>query len=152
MGECYAVFVGKNPGIYPSWASAVPQVVGFKGAIHQRYDSTEEAITAWMEFFRIDQGGASGSKSKGNGVQVKEQIEVPCEEEGENEVVRGIVRAAGKSGATDVDGTVLPGLVAAMEALDARVSQLEVDKWEVLMQMAHLMEQMARLMAKDAKK
>ena len=39
----YAVSVGRVPGIYVSWIDAGRQVIGFKGAIHQKFRNLEVA-------------------------------------------------------------------------------------------------------------
>ncbi|MED6146736.1 hypothetical protein PIB30_037459 [Stylosanthes scabra] len=54
--------------------------------------------------------------------------------------------------APSLSGTALSRVVAALESLEGRVSQLVVDKWELLMQMAHVMQQMAGLLTKNTKK
>ncbi len=45
----YVVWVGREPGIYPDWASCQAQVEGFPGARHRSFTSPEEAEIAWVE-------------------------------------------------------------------------------------------------------
>lgn len=40
----YGVRVGRNPGIYESWAQCEREVKGFKGAIYKKFKSYEEAL------------------------------------------------------------------------------------------------------------
>ncbi|MED6165694.1 hypothetical protein PIB30_102085, partial [Stylosanthes scabra] len=47
------------------------------------------------------------------------------------------------------EGDEDPSIMGAIEALEGRVSQLEMDKWEHFLQLAQLVEQMARIMTKD---
>lgn len=44
---CYAVAVGRAPGVYASWALAEKQVSGFSGARHKGFRSEAEAVT-WL--------------------------------------------------------------------------------------------------------
>ena len=43
MSKFYAVKIGRNPGIYNSWADCQQQVNGFKGAIFKSFKTKEEA-------------------------------------------------------------------------------------------------------------
>ena len=43
MSKFYAVKIGRNPGIYNSWAECQEQVNGFKGAIYKSFKTKEEA-------------------------------------------------------------------------------------------------------------
>lgn len=43
MSKFYAVKIGRNPGIYNSWAECQQQVNGFKGAIFKSFKTKEEA-------------------------------------------------------------------------------------------------------------
>ncbi|MED6165641.1 hypothetical protein PIB30_101576 [Stylosanthes scabra] len=179
MGECYVVFVGKTPSIYSSWAAAAPQVVGFRHAIHQRFPTMEEGVRAWMEFFHV---GDCASGSASTAVEEKPASEAPIggkrwtgktvvrgkaleERRGCESKCGALAAAPGavplsaakastqyEGGGPDKDGSTITSIMAALEAVEGRVSQLEVDKWELLMQMAHVMEQMAELLTKDVKK
>ena len=40
----YAVKVGRNPGIYSTWAECQEQVIGYKGAIYKKFSTNEEAL------------------------------------------------------------------------------------------------------------
>ncbi|MED6107620.1 hypothetical protein PIB30_015580 [Stylosanthes scabra] len=181
MGECYVVFVGKTPSIYSSWAAAAPHVVGHRHAIHQRYPTMEEGVRAWMEFFHVSDGGfgsaigapdvkpdleapsGSGSKSRiAKSVSRALALDEPlgCESKSGASVTAPVgVRITAAEASTqsdglggDNDGSTISSVMAAVQAVEGRVSQLEVDKWELLMQMAHVMEQMAGLLTKDVKK
>jgi viroplasmin and RNaseH domain-containing protein len=44
MCAWYVVFKGENPGIYTSWAQCSEQVLWYKGAVHKKYSSYEEAV------------------------------------------------------------------------------------------------------------
>ncbi|KAF7142433.1 hypothetical protein RHSIM_Rhsim05G0091300 [Rhododendron simsii] len=46
----YVVFVGRNPGIYDSWAACSDQVNGFSGAVHNKFASWDEAYNAWLAY------------------------------------------------------------------------------------------------------
>ncbi|MED6221004.1 hypothetical protein PIB30_050302 [Stylosanthes scabra] len=54
--------------------------------------------------------------------------------------------------AADNEELSIQRVLDAVEALKGRVSQLEVDKWELMMQMAHAMQQMAGMSLKGKKK
>jgi len=44
MSAWYVVFKGKVPGIYSSWAKCSEQVLHFKGNVHKKYNSYEQAL------------------------------------------------------------------------------------------------------------
>jgi viroplasmin and RNaseH domain-containing protein len=44
MGPCYVVFYGKKPVIYMSWQKASEHVLGFKNAIHKKYNNYDMHI------------------------------------------------------------------------------------------------------------
>ncbi|GFY98197.1 hypothetical protein Acr_12g0007380 [Actinidia rufa] len=44
----YVVFVGRNPGIYNTWAACSQQVYGFPCAVYKKYGSWDEANNAWL--------------------------------------------------------------------------------------------------------
>ncbi|XP_058197655.1 uncharacterized protein LOC131313382 isoform X2 [Rhododendron vialii] len=46
----YVVFVGRNPGIYDSWAACSDQVIRFPGAVHNKFASWDEAYNAWLAY------------------------------------------------------------------------------------------------------
>ncbi|MED6158592.1 hypothetical protein PIB30_034140 [Stylosanthes scabra] len=178
MGECYVVFVGRNPDIYSSWAAAAPQVVGFKRAIDQSYLTMEEGVTAWMEFLQLGDRGASSSGSNSRGVHIKEEMEATGGGHFQNQV-GSILQDAGKRHVSDGgfagasgsvphspgdlatasahgeglagDGNGLSSVMATIVSVEGRVSQLEVDKWKILMAMASMMEQIAGVLTKEAK-
>ena len=47
MSGWYVVFKGKVPGIYSSWAECSEQVLNFKGNVHKKYSSYEQALEAF---------------------------------------------------------------------------------------------------------
>ena len=44
MGPCFVVFYGKKPRIYVPWHEASEHVLGFKNAIHKKYNNYEHAL------------------------------------------------------------------------------------------------------------
>ncbi|KAF7144852.1 hypothetical protein RHSIM_Rhsim04G0120400 [Rhododendron simsii] len=46
----YVVFMGRNPGIYDSWATCSDQVIRFPGAVHNKFASWDEAYNAWLAY------------------------------------------------------------------------------------------------------
>ena len=44
MCAWYVVFKGRNPGVYTSWTKCSEEVLGYKGAVHRKYSSYEQAI------------------------------------------------------------------------------------------------------------
>ncbi|XP_058113254.1 uncharacterized protein LOC131256309 [Magnolia sinica] len=46
----YAVFVGRNPGIYATWDACNAQVNGFSGCRHKSFTTVEDATKAWNEY------------------------------------------------------------------------------------------------------
>ena len=44
MGPCYVVLYGKKPGIYMSWHEASEHMLGFKNAIHKKYNNYDHAL------------------------------------------------------------------------------------------------------------
>ncbi|XP_057426379.1 uncharacterized protein LOC130719786 [Lotus japonicus] len=49
MGK-YVVFVGREPGIYKTWAEVHRQVYCYPGNIHEKYSTCDAAASAWMKF------------------------------------------------------------------------------------------------------
>ena len=47
MSALYVVSKGKVPGIYSSWAECSEQVLHFKGNVHKKYSSYEQALEAF---------------------------------------------------------------------------------------------------------
>ena len=43
----YVVHIGKEPGVYSSWAEAHAQVDGFKGNCYKKYETRNEALLAF---------------------------------------------------------------------------------------------------------
>lgn len=46
--QAYAIFRGRNTGVYVSWAEAELQVNGFPGAVYQGYQTHARAIAAYQ--------------------------------------------------------------------------------------------------------
>ena len=44
MGSCYVVFNGKKPRICMSWHEASEHVLGFKNAIHKKYNNYDHTL------------------------------------------------------------------------------------------------------------
>jgi hypothetical protein len=44
MGSCYVVFNGKKPGVYMSWHEASEHILGFKNALHKKYNNYNHAL------------------------------------------------------------------------------------------------------------
>ncbi|KAF7145765.1 hypothetical protein RHSIM_Rhsim04G0136100 [Rhododendron simsii] len=42
--------MGRNPGIYDSWAACSDQVNRFSGAVHNKFASWDEAYNAWLAY------------------------------------------------------------------------------------------------------
>lgn len=50
MDKTYAVFIGRQPGVYNTWEDANVQVSGFKHQTHRSFSSREEAVAALSKF------------------------------------------------------------------------------------------------------
>ena len=50
MGPCYVVFNGNKHGIYLSWHECSEQVLGFKNAIHKKYNNYDHALRDFNAF------------------------------------------------------------------------------------------------------
>ncbi|MED6118536.1 hypothetical protein PIB30_003752 [Stylosanthes scabra] len=191
MVECYVVFVGRNPGIYPSWPLAAMEVIEVSRAVHQRYPTMEEGVQAWVQYF--SNGGqrvqstaevagdvAPGGGTEGGKVDVGMQSEATVGSiflkafglggqagggaAGKCVKFEGSQPEFGSSSETHVSvspylrigegfgtqggGVETSRITGAIEALEGRVSQLEMDKWELLMQLVRLVEQMSAIMSK----
>jgi hypothetical protein len=48
MASYYVVFKGRVPGIYFTWQECSKHVLHFKGDVHKRYDTYDEAVAAYM--------------------------------------------------------------------------------------------------------
>lgn len=48
MSKCYAVRVGRTPGIYHTWADCLKQTQKYSGAVYKSFETEAEAI-AWLE-------------------------------------------------------------------------------------------------------
>lgn len=46
----YAVFTGRQPGVYDDFNDAMEQVDGYDGAVFKSYDSPQEAAEAFRRF------------------------------------------------------------------------------------------------------
>ncbi|MED6106631.1 hypothetical protein PIB30_006258 [Stylosanthes scabra] len=178
MGEFYVVFVGKKPGIYPNWPFAAAQVIGYSRAVHMKYATAEGAVEAWNAFLDPPTVPAEGAqhalsddvenlaagdsveKGKSHGLGVSEPLLSGSYPLGSMATFECHGEASGSASPTRVwateepDGRVvnLGGVVDAVEALEGRVSRLEVDGWELMMQVAQAMQQMAAMSIKEKKK
>lgn len=47
MSKYYVVWVGRQPGLYATWAECCAQVDGFSGALYRSFASPEAAARAW---------------------------------------------------------------------------------------------------------
>ncbi|KAG1752963.1 hypothetical protein EDB19DRAFT_1670801 [Suillus lakei] len=47
MGKSYVVVVGLKPGIYPNWIECNAQIRDVPRAVHQSFDTHEEALAVW---------------------------------------------------------------------------------------------------------
>ncbi|MED6134298.1 hypothetical protein PIB30_035765 [Stylosanthes scabra] len=153
-------------GIYASSPAATREVVGFNGAIYQRYPTWETGVDAWNAYHGHEPDAAADHDGNNAGEVGNEEtahagneiglgVEEPAEEavNREAEVARASSSSHSRGGTdTEVNGPggdvgELPRVMGAIEALEGRVSQLEVDKWELLLQLAETVQQMAMLMA-----
>ena len=48
--DCYAVFVGRVPGVYDHWPDAQAQVNGYSGASHRGFDNRAQAENAYLRW------------------------------------------------------------------------------------------------------
>ncbi|KAG2074618.1 hypothetical protein BDR04DRAFT_150558 [Suillus decipiens] len=48
MGKSYVVVVGWKPGIYPNWIECKGQIKNVPHAVHQSFDTYEEAFAVWQ--------------------------------------------------------------------------------------------------------
>ena len=48
--DCYAVFVGRVPGVYDHWPDAQAQVDKYPGASHIGFDSKAEAESSYLRW------------------------------------------------------------------------------------------------------
>ncbi|MED6109006.1 hypothetical protein PIB30_029615 [Stylosanthes scabra] len=166
MVECYVVFVGRNPGIYASWPVAAREVISFNGAIHQRYPTWEAGLETWNAYHGVqdvdavndgNNKGETGNEEAANdgNDEIGTAVEIVAGEAVNREAPVAPASSSGHSRAstvTEVDGPAgdeveLPRVMGAVAALEGRVSQLEVDKWELLLQLAETVRQMAMMMA-----
>ncbi|KAG2342926.1 hypothetical protein BDR05DRAFT_990176 [Suillus weaverae] len=72
MGKSYVVVVGLKPGIYPNWIECNGQIKHVPRAVHQSFDTYEEALAVWqgalqrgeVEAVRPNAGVASASAAR----------------------------------------------------------------------------------------
>ncbi|MED6167447.1 hypothetical protein PIB30_002929 [Stylosanthes scabra] len=144
MVECYVVFCGRKPGIYPSWPAAAPQVISYPCALHQRYPTMEAGLVAWNEYFGVPcETGPSDKDGAGPSVNTGDE-EAPGS--GSAPFINETEVDGPNGDGNHLIGNEMPRLTGAIQALEGRVSQLEMDKWEFLLNMAELVEQMSALM------
>ncbi|MED6154844.1 hypothetical protein PIB30_000348 [Stylosanthes scabra] len=122
-----------------------------------RYATMEEAAAAWNDFFNPGAGGtAAGVETRDPAFIEEEPAEFPDEASGT--ASGGPVSALTSMTPMEVgfeegsEGLSMRRVMEALEALERRVSQLEVDKWELMMQMVQAMQQMAGMSIKGKKK
>ena len=48
--DCYAVFIGRVPGVYNHWPDAQAQVDRYPGASHRGFDSRAEAENSYLRW------------------------------------------------------------------------------------------------------
>jgi viroplasmin and RNaseH domain-containing protein len=48
--DCYAVFIGRVPGVYDHWPDAQAQVDRYPGASHRGFDSRAEAENSYLRW------------------------------------------------------------------------------------------------------
>ncbi|KAG2150363.1 hypothetical protein DEU56DRAFT_779587 [Suillus clintonianus] len=72
MKKSYVVVVGLRPGIYPNWIECHGQIKDVPGAVHQSFETHEEALAVWngalqrgeVEAVRANAGAASASTAR----------------------------------------------------------------------------------------
>ncbi|KAG1766987.1 hypothetical protein EDD22DRAFT_877080 [Suillus occidentalis] len=70
MGKSYVVVVGLNPGIYPNWIECHGQIDNVPRAVHQSFETYEEALAVWqgalqrgeVKAVRPNKGAASATR------------------------------------------------------------------------------------------
>ena len=48
--KCYAVYIGRVPGVYDEWPECQAQVSWFSGGSHKGFDSRQEAEASYLRF------------------------------------------------------------------------------------------------------
>jgi len=48
--KCYAVYIGKVPGVYDEWPECQAQVYGFPGGSQKGFDTRGEAEASYLRF------------------------------------------------------------------------------------------------------
>lgn len=61
----YVVWVGRNPGIYTSWADCQKQTSGYTGAKFKSFEKREQAEKAFQEGWKGNWGSGAGKDTKG---------------------------------------------------------------------------------------
>lgn len=77
----YVVWVGAQPGIYPTWPACQAQIKGFPGAKYKGFASLEEAQAAYRQgsesfITRTAKSPSSGKSSSGSGKIITNSIAV----------------------------------------------------------------------------
>ena len=57
----YVVFRGRNPGVYREWQDCNDQVCGFPNCSFRIYPSRDEAMAAYLAYFKKQESAGSGS-------------------------------------------------------------------------------------------
>ncbi|MED6194954.1 hypothetical protein PIB30_033479 [Stylosanthes scabra] len=169
-GECYVVFVGRKPGIYSSWQEAEPNVTGYPGNVHRSFRTLEAGVDAWVDWVnRHPNGGGSQRRPVGEAatpvrshtqshagmalapmVSHGAVVHMPSASAEASSSSNGVGAESfgeGKSGLffNSSNGCSLSSLQEAVAALEGRVSQLEVDKWELCLGLAQSLQELSGL-------
>ena len=48
--KCYAMYIGRVPGVYDEWPECQAQVSRFSGGSHKGFDSRQEAEASYLRF------------------------------------------------------------------------------------------------------
>ena len=48
--KCYAVYIGRVPGVYDEWSECQAQVDRFSGSSHKGFQSKSEAEASYLKF------------------------------------------------------------------------------------------------------
>ena len=60
--DCYAVFVGRVPGVYDHWPAAQAQVHRYPGASHSGFDARAEVESSYLGWtLQHEQGRDAGT-------------------------------------------------------------------------------------------
>ncbi|QHN86472.1 uncharacterized protein LOC107648290 isoform X2 [Arachis ipaensis] len=70
--DCYVVFKGRHPGIYPTCEVAEPEVTEFSHNLHRRYPTYEAGWyeAGWKAWFEFSGGQVNGGSLSGGELQL----------------------------------------------------------------------------------